>query len=73
MEALVVYVTAAAFGLALATLVFPFAARIVPGLSMPWVIVAVGVASAVLVALISAAVPAVRAARLNVATALAER
>ena len=72
-EALVVCVAAAALGLALATQVFPFAARIVHGLSMPWVIVVVGLACAVLVALISAAVPAVLAARLKVATALANR
>jgi ABC-type antimicrobial peptide transport system permease subunit len=45
----------------------------VHGLSMPWVIVVVGLACAVLVALISAAVPAVLAARLKVATALANR
>jgi putative ABC transport system permease protein len=72
-EALVVCVAAAALGLALATQVFPFAARIVHGLSMPWVIVVLGLACAVLVALISAAVPAVLAARLKVATALANR
>jgi putative ABC transport system permease protein len=72
-EALVVCVAAAALGLALATQVFPFAARIVHGLSMPWVIVALGLAYAVLVALVSAAVPAVLAARLRVATALANR
>jgi putative ABC transport system permease protein len=70
-EALVVCVAAAALGLALATQVFPFASRIVPGLSMPGVIVVVGLACGVLVALISAAVPALLAARLQVATALA--
>jgi len=72
-EALVVCVTAAACGLALATLVFPMASRFVPGLSMPPIIVEVGLASAVAVALISAAVPAVAAARLEVAAALADR
>jgi putative ABC transport system permease protein len=70
-EALVVCVAAAALGLAMATQVFPFASRIVPGLSMPGVIVVVGLACGVLVALISAAVPALLAARLQVATALA--
>jgi ABC-type antimicrobial peptide transport system permease subunit len=55
----------------MATQVFPFASRIVPGLSMPGVIVVVGLACGVLVALISAAVPALLAARLQVATALA--
>lgn len=71
LEALVVCLAAAALGLALATLAFPFAARFVQGLSMPWVIVAVGLACAVLVALISAVVPAALAARLNVVRALA--
>ncbi len=70
-EALMVCVAAAALGLALATQVFPFASRIVPGLSMPGVIVVVGLACGVLVALVSAAVPALLAARLQVATALA--
>jgi putative ABC transport system permease protein len=72
-EALVVCVAAAAFGLALATLVFPFASKLVPGLSMPVVVVALGLAYAVVVALISAAVPAVQAARLQIVNALAER
>ena len=73
MEALVVCIAAAALGLALATLAFPFAARFVHGLSLPWVVVVVGFGCAVLVALMSAAVPAFRAARLQVVTALAER
>ncbi len=72
-EALVVCVAAAALGLALATRVFPFAAKFVHGLSMPWVIVVVGLGCSALVALISAAVPAVLAARLKVAAALANR
>jgi putative ABC transport system permease protein len=72
-EAVTVCIAAAAAGLALATLVFPFAANIVPGISMPLVVVELGLAYAVLVALVSAAVPAVRAARLQVVSALAER
>ena len=72
-EAVLVCMAGAVFGLALATRVFPFAARFVHGLSMPWVVVVVGLGCAVLVALISAAVPAFRAARLQVVTALAER
>ena len=72
-EALALCIAAAAFGLALAALAFPFAARFVPGLSMPIVVVEVGLACAVLVALISAAVPAVMAARLQVVSALAQR
>jgi putative ABC transport system permease protein len=72
-EALVVFIVAAACGLALATLVFPLASRYVMGLSMPMIIVAVGLAWAALVAVVSAAVPAAQAARLNIAAALAGR
>jgi putative ABC transport system permease protein len=72
-EALAVFIAAAACGLALATLVFPFASKIVPGLSMPMVVVAAGLAYAALAAVISATVPASLAARLKIATALASR
>jgi putative ABC transport system permease protein len=72
-EAMAVFVAAAACGLAMALLVFPFASKIVPGLSMPLVVVALGLICAVLVAVISALLPAVLAAKLNVATALARR
>jgi putative ABC transport system permease protein len=72
-EALVVCVAAAALGLALALVAFPFASKFVPRLSMPPIVVVVGLGAAVLVALISAAVPALLAARLKVASALATR
>jgi putative ABC transport system permease protein len=72
-EALLVCIAAGALGLALATSIFPFAARFVQGLSMPWTVAALGLACAAGVALISAALPATRAARLQVVTALAER
>jgi putative ABC transport system permease protein len=72
-EALVTCVVAALIGLALAMGVFPYAAKFVPGLSMPLIVIAGGVDGAVLVALISAAVPALRAARLQVVDALAGR
>jgi putative ABC transport system permease protein len=72
-EALIVCIAGAAFGLALANVVFPYAARLVPGLSMPWLVVVSGLGAAVLVALCSAALPALRAARLTVVAALAER
>jgi putative ABC transport system permease protein len=72
-EAVAVFVAAAACGLSLSLLVFPFASKIVPGLSMPPVVVALGLICAVLVAAISALLPAVLAAKLNVATALARR
>jgi ABC-type antimicrobial peptide transport system permease subunit len=72
-EALLVCSAAAASGLLLAMLAFPSAARFVPGLSMPGIVIEVGLAFSVLVALISAALPATRAARLEITAALAGR
>lgn len=72
-EAVVVCVAAAGCGLALATVVFPFAARFVFGLAMPTATVAIGLALAATLAVVSAAIPAARAARLRVVSALAER
>jgi putative ABC transport system permease protein len=72
-EGVVVCVVAALVGLALAMGVFPYASKFVPGLSMPNVVVGIGVLGAVLIALISAALPASRAARLQVVDALAGR
>lgn len=72
-EALVTYVAAALIGLALAWGVFPYAAKFVAGLAMPMVVIAAGVIAAGGVALISATVPAMRAARLQVTDALAGR
>jgi putative ABC transport system permease protein len=72
-EAMVVCVAAALLGLALAMGVFPYASKFVPGLSMPMIVIASGVIGAVFIALISAAVPASRAARLQVVDALAGR
>jgi putative ABC transport system permease protein len=72
-EAIVVCLAAATCGLELATLVFPFAGHFVFGLSMPKVTIVTGLAMATAVALVSAAVPATRAARLRVVTALTER
>jgi putative ABC transport system permease protein len=70
-EALLVCVAAAAFGLALATIVLQRAASFIVGLSMPKSVVAIGLGLSVLVSLISASMAAVLAARLKVATALA--
>jgi putative ABC transport system permease protein len=70
-EALLVCVSAAAFGLALATVLLPIAGIFVVGLAMPTIVIAIGLGLAIIVALVSAAVPAVQAARLKVATALA--
>ena len=72
-EAMIVCIVAAVIGLALATIAFPYAGKYVPGLSMPWVVVEIGLLAAVGVALVSAAVPAVRAARLEIVDALAGR
>jgi putative ABC transport system permease protein len=70
-EALLICVAAAAFGLALASVLLPIAGMFVVGLSMPKIVIGIGLGLAVVVALISAAVPAVQAARLKVAVALA--
>lgn len=72
-EAAFVCVIAAGFGLALALIAFPLAAKFVPGLSMPAPVVAIGLGCGVLVALISASLPAIRAARLNIVAALGSR
>lgn len=72
-ESALVCVAAGGVGLAVATWALPYGSRFVHGLSMPWIIIVLGLVSALLVALISAAVPAIMAARLEVATALAEQ
>lgn len=72
-ESLVVWIAAALTGLGLAGIAFPLAAKYVPGLSMPLAVVAAGVGGAALLALISVSVPGQRAARLQVAEALAGR
>ncbi len=72
-ESVTVCILAATFGLALATAAMPIAARFVPGLSMPLVTLVVGLGMAVVVALVSAAIPAALAARLRVVVALAGR
>ena len=72
-EAAFVCVLAAALGLTLALLAFPFAWRFVPGLSMPMQVVAIGLGCAALVSFISASAPAIRAARLNIVAGLAGR
>jgi putative ABC transport system permease protein len=72
-ECLLICILAALTGLALATGVFPYAGKFVPGLSMPLSVVGFGIVGAVLVALITAVPPALRAARLQVVDALAGR
>lgn len=72
-ESVIACVAGAIIGLALAMVVFPYAAKFVPGLAMPMIVIEVGVAGAVLVALLSAAVPAFRASKLQIVDALAGR
>ena len=72
-ESLLICLVAALIGLALAAAVFPYTAKFIPGLSMPLSVVGFGMLGAVLVALITAAPPASRAARLQVVDALAGR
>jgi putative ABC transport system permease protein len=72
-EAVVVCLAGALIGLALATAAFPYTAKWIPGLTMPLVVIEVSIAAASLVALVSAALPALRAARLRVVDALADR
>lgn len=72
-EAMAICFAAAALGLCLAEVAFPFAARTVPGIAMPAAVVEVGLAASLLVALLSVAAAAVRAAKLEVVAALAIR
>lgn len=72
-EGLLVCTCAAVAGLGLATAVFPYTAKFIPGLSMPVSVVGFGLIGAILVSLITAAPPASRAARLPVVDALAGR
>jgi putative ABC transport system permease protein len=72
-ESLALCIPASLAGLTLAWTAFPLAAKYIPGLSMPMVVVPLGLFGAVLVALISVSVPGLRAARLNIVDALAGR
>jgi len=72
-ESLLVCVAASLAGLGIAWFAFPLAAKYVAGLSMPIVVVELGIVGAVIVGLISVVVPGIRAARLNIVDALAGR
>jgi putative ABC transport system permease protein len=72
-EAVAAYLAGAIIGLGLAMITFPYAAKFVPGLSMPMAVIAVGVAGAVLIALLSAFIPAFRASKLEIVDALVGR
>lgn len=71
-ESAVVFVAAGAVGLAVAITVFPYASKFVRGVSMPGIIIVVGLLSALVVAVVSAAIPAIFVARLQIAAALAD-
>lgn len=72
-EATAVCAAAALSGLGLSMAVFPLASKVVPGLSMPPIVIGVGIGLAALVGLVSAAIPAMGAARMQIAAALANR
>jgi putative ABC transport system permease protein len=72
-ESLLLCIAASLAGLALSWIAFPLAAKYMAGLSMPVAVVSFGVLGAVFVALISVSVPAVRAASVGIADALAGR
>ena len=72
-EAVMIFVTAAAAGLTLGVAAFPLVAQLVPGLSLPASVVAAGLAAAVGAAAISAVIPALLAARLPIVAALGNR
>jgi putative ABC transport system permease protein len=72
-ESILICIAGALAGLGLAWFAFPFAAKFMPGLSMPVEVVEIGIVGAVFVALVSVSVPGVRAARLNIIDALAGR
>jgi putative ABC transport system permease protein len=71
-ESALVCVVAGGAGLAVAIVAFPYASKFVRGVSMPGIIIVTGLLSALVVALVSAAVPAILAARLEMAAALAD-
>jgi ABC-type lipoprotein release transport system permease subunit len=66
-------VVAALLGLGCAALIFRLAKNVLGGTSMPHTVLAAGLGFAVVLALISAALPAWRGMRLQVADALAGR
>jgi putative ABC transport system permease protein len=72
-EALVLCVAAALLGLMCAAEIFPLAKPFLGGIAMPYTVVAVGAGLAVVLALISAAMPAWRGMRLQVVEALGGR
>ena len=72
-ESLLLFLVAAAVGLAIAALLFPLARTIIGLTVLPSAVVAIGAGLAVLAAFVSAIVPALRARALNIVQALAVR
>jgi putative ABC transport system permease protein len=72
-EALVSCILGAAIGLGIAALLLPRARQLVGLTHIPGVVVVEGFAAAVIVALVSGAIPAWRGLRLQIATALSKR
>jgi putative ABC transport system permease protein len=72
-EALCLCIFSAALGLAIATAIFPTLTAIFGGFNLPWIVIASGIVAAVLVALISACVPAWRVKQLRIVDAMAGR
>jgi putative ABC transport system permease protein len=72
-EALVLCILGAGIGLAIATLLLPRARQLIGLGYMPGVVIAEGFAAAIILALVSGAIPAWRGLRLQVVTALSRR
>jgi putative ABC transport system permease protein len=72
-ESLVLFLVAAAIGLAIAAVLFPLARNFIPVVTIPLAVVVIGLGLAVLAAFVSAIVPAIRARGLNIVQALAVR
>jgi putative ABC transport system permease protein len=73
LEALCLCVFSAVFRLAIALAVFPTLTSIFGGFTLPWIVIVSGIVAAVLVALISAFMPAWRVKKLRIVDAMAGR
>lgn len=73
LEAMALCIIGAALGLVIAARLIPLAEQFIGALSMPWFVAAIGLAIALLLAVISAALPAWWSLRLQVAEALSGR
>ena len=72
-ESLALCIAAALIGLALAELAFPFLKQLIGTASLPGSVILLGLAIAILLALVTGLPPALRARRLNIVDALAGR